>query len=74
MYDSGKEGVAQDYSQAAALFSRACDSGSAAGCADLGDSFRFGKGVEKDTEKARQLLKKGCDMGHLGCDWLKEMR
>ncbi|HME58664.1 MAG TPA: tetratricopeptide repeat protein, partial [Terracidiphilus sp.] len=35
IYDIG-EGVAADYSKAAALYSKACDAGSATGCGNLG--------------------------------------
>jgi hypothetical protein len=54
------------------LESKACDGGDAAGCTSLGLLYSEGEGVGKDTEKARQLLIKGCSMGdQTGCDQLK---
>jgi len=37
--------------------------------------YRYGKGATKDTDKAKALLNKGCNLGSKwGCDNLKEMQ
>jgi len=57
------------------LYSKACDMGSAGGCFNFGESYRTGDGVQKDKEKAKLLLGKGCSMGDQeGCDKLKKLR
>ncbi len=74
LYESGS-GVAQSYSQAAALYSKACHGGYADGCIDLGIFYVRGLGVAKDPDKPRQLFTKACNMGsEFGCDRLKDMR
>jgi TPR repeat protein len=60
---------------AAVLFSKACNAGNSAGCANLGNYYRIGFGVAQDSEKARQYLTKSCNLGcQWGCDRLKEMQ
>jgi hypothetical protein len=67
--------VPQNDVQAATLYSRACDAGNVAGCSSLGNCYRFGRGVEKNPDKARQWFTKGCNGGNQwGCDRLKEMK
>jgi hypothetical protein len=62
-------------SRAVTLFFKACNAGDAGACANLGNSYRLGRGVEQDSEKARKFLDKGCNMGNKwGCDRLKEIQ
>jgi TPR repeat protein len=73
MYDEGMA-LKQDYSQAATLYSKACNEGDAEGCSDIGNLYRFGVGVAKDSAKAKELLKRSCDEGsQRGCARLKAM-
>ena len=57
-----------DYQKAAELYQKACDSGEARGCSNLGVLYDEGQGVKQDYQKAAQLYQKGCDEGNsLGC-------
>ena len=44
-----------DYQKAAQLYQKACDSGVAEGCSNLGDLYADGQGVNQDYQKAAQL-------------------
>jgi TPR repeat protein len=68
--------VGHDDTRAAAYYSRACDSGNAAGCSSLGLCYGTGRGVGgKDLAKSKQFFTKGCGMGNSwGCDRLKELK
>jgi TPR repeat protein len=68
-----------------AFFRKGCESGIAPdACIYLGDSYRLGYGVEKDTEKANQIFSKYCNMPNIysvqacdqltGGDMLKQIR
>ena len=52
-----------DYQKAAQLYQKACDSGVAEGCSNLGDLYADGQGVNQDYQKAAQLYQKACDSG-----------
>ena len=56
-YDKG------DYQKAAQLYQKACDSGSAMGCSNLGVLYEDGQGVKQNYQKAAQLYQKTCDGG-----------
>ena len=61
-YDKG------DYQKAAQLYQKACDSGEAGGCSNLGVLYQIGKGVKQNYQKAAQLYQKACDGGEaVGC-------
>jgi TPR repeat protein len=50
---------------------KSCAAGYAAGCADLGYSVQYGRGTERNRDKAEQLLTKGCSMGDsVACSFL----
>jgi TPR repeat protein len=42
------------------LGKKACDASDGAGCAELGNSFYFGRGVAKDSAKAAEFHEKAC--------------
>lgn len=68
MYRNGASGLPRDPSQAAALFRRACESGSTHGCVSLGIAHRDGRGVAKEPARAAQLLGSACAAGDAdGC-------
>lgn len=57
-----------DYQKAGQLFQKACDSGNADGCYNLGLLYVNGRGVKQDYQKAVKLFKKDCDSGNAeGC-------
>jgi TPR repeat protein len=61
------------YKMAAAYMTTECNRSEAASCASLGDLFEYGFGVEKDTNRAAQLYKQGCDQGAaFGCSMIAE--
>ena len=63
LYQTGQEGVKQDYSKAAKLFKKACDVGEPIACGQLGVLYYDGKGLKKDISKATNLFKKACNDG-----------
>ncbi|WP_454990894.1 hypothetical protein [Campylobacter rectus] len=58
MYDSAKEGAAQDYQKAAKLCSKACKLGNGAGCSNLGFLYDNENGVARDSKKATRFTQK----------------
>jgi TPR repeat protein len=67
-YESGS-GVAKDEEEAAALYRRGCDRGSAGACTRLGVLHNSGRGVEKDLGLAAVLYEKGCEgRDRAGCN------
>jgi uncharacterized protein len=51
-----------------------CDVGDAYHCSLLGDAYRDGRSVAKDSARARKLYRTGCDGGIArGCDGLKSL-
>ena len=73
MYAHGS-GVAQDESQAVALYQKACDGGKPAGCTNLGYMCQNGKGIAKDEAQALTFYGKGCDGGYaIGCTALGDI-
>jgi len=52
--------MAKDPERAAQLFAKACDMGSALGCARLGQQLLRGEGVAKDSPRGVELLDRGC--------------
>lgn len=62
------------YSEAAPLYEQVCDGGDVDACDFLGDTYRFGRGVAKDPEKAKHAYSKACSLGRLSsCNQLKTM-
>lgn len=68
-YQEGKTALDhKDYAQANALFSKACDSGNAKGCFDLGKIYEHGTGIAENKYKASALYAQACRGGvSLGC-------
>ncbi len=52
--------------QAAALYRKACDAGSAGGCRNLALLYSAGKGVSQDYGQAAALYRKACNGGDAG--------
>jgi TPR repeat protein len=74
MYNNG-EIVAQNYTKAVELFTKACDGGHTVGCNNLGVSYHEGKGVVQNDTKAIELFTKACNGGdELGCNNLKNIQ
>ena len=56
------------YDRAAFFFDTACQRGELKGCVSLGVLYFYGRGVARDTRRARQLYQKACRGGHVvGC-------
>ena len=53
-YDKG------DYQKAVELYQKACDSGEALGCYNLGVLYANGQGVKQDFTTAKQYFGKAC--------------
>jgi hypothetical protein len=67
MYANGS-GVAQDNSQAVALYRQSCDGNDMSGCRDLGYMYRTGTGIAVDYSQALTLYRRACDGGNAaGC-------
>jgi len=59
-----------DYHQAHVHFEKACDENIAKGCIGMANLYEYGRDVEKNFEKAKELLKKACDLGDKkGCEF-----
>lgn len=54
----------QDYGMAVIYYSQAAKEGDAEGCCKLADCYYYGKGTEKDTERALELYKKAAEAGN----------
>jgi hypothetical protein len=67
--DKGVEALGKkDFKTALKLFTKACDSGNALGCYNLGVMYEKGEGVQQDSFKAVELYTKVCDSGNaFGC-------
>jgi TPR repeat protein len=64
----------EEYSQAARLYQRACDAGSADACNNLGVDYAEGTGVQRDEFRAASLYEKACDGGNAnGCSDLGDL-
>jgi TPR repeat protein len=73
MYYIG-QGFAKDDYQAAASYSKACESGLARGCELLGTLYEHGSGAFQNNGIAKRSYSKACDLGDsLGCDALKKL-
>jgi TPR repeat protein len=59
-------GSAQGSAQAAALYRKACDGGSAIGCRNLAIMYSAGSGVHQDYAQAATQYRKGCNGGDAG--------
>ena len=67
LIESGKEAYSKgDYQKAAQLYQKACDTGEAGGCSNLGVLYADGQGVKQDYQEAAQLYQKACDEGWAG--------
>ena len=67
LIESGKEAYDKgDYHKAAELLKKACDSGAALGCYNLGVLYDNGQGVKQNYHKAAELYQKACDGGDAG--------
>ena len=55
----------KEYDKAAELFKKACDDENMRGCFNLGVTYEYGNGVEKNEQKAAELYKKACDGGEM---------
>jgi hypothetical protein len=72
-YESG-QGVIKDYSHAAKLYSRACNTNWPHGCFDVGALYENGTGVTKSYARAAALYRQACDGGDAdGCNNLGQM-
>jgi len=57
------------------LISTECDKDNALACAKLGSMYRRGRGIERDDNKAFELVSHACDLGfNEACDHLYEYR
>jgi hypothetical protein len=73
MYGRG-EGVEQNNTRAAQLFTKACNEGNIRGCLYSGDMYSKGDEIYKDIEKARRMYGRACSLGdQSGCDDLKKL-
>lgn len=54
----------KQYTSAVKFFNKACDSGNAKGCFQLGKTYELGHGHNIDIVKATHLYQKACDKGY----------
>ena len=75
LIESGSEAYNKgDYQKVAELSKKACDSGDAGGCHNLGLVYEEGQGVRQDFSTAKQYYGKACDLGlQLGCDNYRDL-
>ncbi len=68
-YQEGKTALHdKQYLNAAVAFEKACDSGNAQGCFELGSLYEKGDGVVQNKYKASNLYAQACQGGdHYGC-------
>jgi hypothetical protein len=65
----------QNDSRVLGAISSACEKTVAVACTALGESYRLGLGLPKDTEKAKRLFERGCTLGNQqDCALLKQMQ
>ncbi len=58
----------EEFTEACELFRKACDSGNADGCSNLGVMYKNGQGIKQDYFKAVELYEKACSGGNAkGC-------
>ena len=66
--------IDRDYKKAKELLEFSCNKKCPESCGVLGVMAEYGKGVEKDTNKAKQMYKKACDLEYkLGCEELERV-
>ena len=58
---------AKDPKRAAAYFRKACDNGHPLGCRELGTMYRDGVGVNKDTDRATEFLRRADELIRTAC-------
>jgi len=63
MYYYGRDGVTEDYQQAAQWYRKAAEQGSMAGQCNLGFMYANGYGVTKDYQQATQWYRKAAEQG-----------
>ena len=74
IYLMGTDTVDIDYVMAHSLLESACSDGSSQSCFLLFSMHYNGKGVEKNIQKAKEFIKKSCDLGQKeGCDIYKKI-
>ncbi|HEY5934311.1 MAG TPA: hypothetical protein VIU61_06750, partial [Kofleriaceae bacterium] len=52
-----------DFTKAATYYDRGCKGGESSGCVNLALLYRDGTGVPRDEDRARQLIKRACELG-----------
>jgi TPR repeat protein len=62
-YAQGKDGVKQDYAEAAKWFRKSAEHGSARAQYDMGILYSQGRGVPQDYKEAAQWYRKAADQG-----------
>ncbi len=82
-YELGSSAVKKDEAKAVELYLKSCrmgntdegllqSMGSGTACVFAATAYKEGKGVEKDVEKAKSILKESCDSGNQkACYYLK---
>ena len=74
LYGVNGKSVKDSQSDATAMFVRACDAGSAQGCAEAAARYRNGKGVARNYARALELYRKACAGGErTACEDMKEI-
>jgi uncharacterized protein len=67
-YQKGWFGSAPDFGQAASWYEKSCEAGNGGACVNLGSMYEHGNGVEKSTDTAIRIQRKGCQLGEgMGC-------
>ena len=74
LYLEGKR-TKKDYEKGLKYMTLACEQGQAEACSVLGTGYLLRKyGLDRDLDKATELMKKGCELGSLaGCGNLSRM-
>ena len=61
-----------NYRVAAKFYKKACDSGDAKGCYNLGLSYEFARGNKQNKFKELRFFKKACEGGNaVGCRFMR---
>jgi TPR repeat protein len=70
LFQEGRVNDGKDPAHAAPLYDRACRLGNPSGCNNLGILLAEGHGVKRDAQRARQVWRRACELGHrVACEY-----
>jgi len=65
-------GTPAELSRAVKELARSCEEGRGFACADVGNAYRYGRGVERDTDRAQQHFERACELDG-NCEGLADL-